>query len=123
MDKRALIIVDSTAKLIECGQDPEDVELACVVAIHVCELVADRIIALTKDGRREGNFVVLIIAYVFTILAIFDLEDELCFVVYRIQQGLGNLWLVPEERAVRTCLGFPVHTVGAMPTVFLTSLL
>ena len=91
LDKRALIIVDPTAKLIERGQDPEDVELACGVAIHVCELLADRIIALTKEGRHEGDFVVLIIALMFAVLGILDLEDELCFIVCRIQRGLGKL--------------------------------
>ena len=57
----------------------------------MCELLADRIIALTEEGRREGNFVVLIIAFMFTVLAILDLEYELFFRLFRIQRGLGKL--------------------------------
>ena len=91
LDKRALIIVDPTAKLIERGQDPEDVKLACGVAIHVCELLADRIIALTEEGRRKGDFVVLITTLLFAVLGILNFEDELCFCVCRIQRGLGKL--------------------------------
>ena len=91
LDKRALIIMDPTTKLIERGQDPEDVELACVVATHVCELLADRIIALTEEGGCEGDFVVLIIALLFAVLGILDLEDELFFWLCRIQRGLSKL--------------------------------
>ena len=53
--------------------------------------MADRIIALTKEGRREGDFVVLIIALLYAVLGIFDFENELCFFVCRIQWGLGKL--------------------------------
>ena len=53
--------------------------------------MADRIIALTKEGRRKGDFVVLITTLLFAVLGILNFEDELCFCVCRIQRGLGKL--------------------------------
>ena len=104
LDKRALIIMNPTTKLVERGQDPEDVELACVVAIHVCELLADRIIALTEEGRCEGNFVVLIIAVLFAILGILDLEDVLFFWLFRIQRGLCKLMIFAGRKGGKNVL-------------------
>ena len=83
--------MDPTAKLIDCGQDPNDVELACGVVIHVRELMEDRIIALTEEGSSERNFVVLVIAFMFAVCGVLDLEDELRFVVKSFQRGLYKL--------------------------------
>ena len=91
LDKRDLIVVYPTAPLVECGQNPEDVVLACVIAIHVCESLKDSIIAPTKEGRREVDFVVLVIVRVFAVLGVFDFIHDLVLLVGRRQLGLGKL--------------------------------
>ena len=91
LEKGDLIIADPTTKLVDRGQDPDDVVLACGVVIHVRELMEDRIIALTKEGSSEGNFVVVVSAFIFAVCGVLDLEDDLRFVVKIIQRGLDKL--------------------------------
>ena len=60
------------------------------MAFHVCELLKDRIIALTEEGRRESNFVVLVVVRVFAVFGVLDFVHDLVVLVDRLQLGLGE---------------------------------
>ena len=86
-----LVIVDTAAQLVECGQNPEDVLFAGGMVLHFGELLDDIIIALVDERRCEYGFVVCVVAFMFAVRIKLDFEGDFGRLFSRCQGGFNEL--------------------------------